>query len=318
MISVFDLFSIGIGPSSSHTVGPMRASYAFVNALKQQGLLPGTKRVEVECYGSLGQTGKGHGTGKAIILGLAGFEPESVDIEAIPAFLSEVDRSQSLLLAGEQPSQFARVGAIIFNRRKTLAAHSNGMTLRAFAGNALLLEQTYYSIGGGFIIEESHFANAKEEAARFDAAHPVPYPFESGAQLLAHCQESGLSISGLMLANEKVFRSEEEIKAGLRKIWQAMQACVERGCRSEGVLPGGLKVKRRAPALHRQLNCETNFNKDPLMVIEWVDLFALAVNEENAAGGRVVTALPTAPQASFRLCCITMTASCARWMTSCC
>jgi L-serine dehydratase len=221
---------------------------------------------------------------------LAGFEPESVDIEAIPAFLSEVDRSQSLLLAGEQPCQFARVGAIIFNRRKTLAAHSNGMTLRAFAGKALLLEQTYYSIGGGFIIEESHFANAKEEAARFDAAHPVPYPFESGAQLLAHCQESGLSISGLMLANEKVFRSEEEIKAGLRKIWQAMQACVERGCRSEGVLPGGLKVKRRAPALHRQLNCETNFNKDPLMVIEWVDLFALAVNEENAAGGRVVTA----------------------------
>lgn len=143
------------------------------------------------------------------------------------------------------------------------------MTLRAFAGDALLFEQTYYSIGGGFIIEESHFANAREEAARFDAAHPVPYPFESGAQLLAHCQESGLSISGLMLANEKVFRSEAEIKAGLRKIWQAMQGCVERGCRSEGVLPGGLKVKRRAPALYRQLCGETNFNKDPLMVMEW-------------------------------------------------
>ena len=148
----------------------------------------------------------------------------------------------------------------------------------------------YYSIGGGFIIEESHFANAREEAARFDAAHPIPYPFESGAELLAQCQESGLSISGLMLANEKVFRSEAEIKAGLRKIWQAMQGCVERGCKSEGVLPGGLKVKRRAPALYRQLCGETNFNKDPLMVIEWVDLFALAVNEENAAGGRVVTA----------------------------
>ncbi|WP_287145890.1 L-serine ammonia-lyase [Aeromonas sp.] len=290
MISVFDLFSIGIGPSSSHTVGPMRASCTFVKELKRQGLLPRIERVEVECYGSLGQTGKGHGTGKAIILGLAGFEPESVDIETIPAFLSEVDRNQSLLLAGEQPCQFARSGAIIFNRRKTLPAHSNGMTLRAFASETLQFEQTYYSVGGGFIIEESHFANAKEEAARFDAAHPIPYPFESGAQLLAHCQESGLSISGLMLANEKVFRSEQEIKAGLRKIWQAMQACVERGCRSEGVLPGGLKVKRRAPALHRQLSCETNFNKDPLMVIEWVDLFALAVNEENAAGGRVVTA----------------------------
>ncbi|MGY3887244.1 L-serine ammonia-lyase [Aeromonas aquatica] len=290
MISVFDLFSIGIGPSSSHTVGPMRASCAFVNALKQAGHLSRTERVVVECYGSLGQTGKGHGTGKAIILGLAGFEPELVDIEAIPTFLGQVEHSQTLRLAGEQPSHFPRVGAIIFNRRKTLPAHSNGMTLRAFAADELLFEQTYYSIGGGFIIEESHFANAKEEAARFDAAHPVPYPFESGAQLLAHCQESGLSISGLMLANEKVFRSEQEIKAGLRKIWQAMQGCVERGCRSEGILPGGLKVKRRAPGLYRQLNGETNFNKDPLMVMEWVDLFALAVNEENAAGGRVVTA----------------------------
>lgn len=290
MISVFDLFSIGIGPSSSHTVGPMRAACAFVHTLKQSALLSRTERVVVECYGSLGQTGKGHGTGKAIILGLAGFEPESVDIEAIPAFLDQVEHSQTLRLGGEQPSQFPRVGAILFNRRKTLPAHSNGMTLRAFAGDALLFEQTYYSIGGGFIIEESHFANAREEAARFDAAHPVPYPFESGAQLLAHCQESGLSISGLMLANEKVFRSEAEIKAGLRKIWQAMQGCVERGCRSEGVLPGGLKVKRRAPALYRQLCGETNFNKDPLMVMEWVDLFALAVNEENAAGGRVVTA----------------------------
>ncbi|MCH7369994.1 MULTISPECIES: L-serine ammonia-lyase [Aeromonas] len=290
MISVFDLFSIGIGPSSSHTVGPMRASCAFVNALKQAGHLSRTERVVVECYGSLGQTGKGHGTGKAIILGLAGFEPELVDIEAIPAFLGQVEHSQTLRLAGEQPSHFPRVGAIIFNRRKTLPAHSNGMTLRAFAADELLFEQTYYSIGGGFIIEESHFANAKEEAARFDAAHPVPYPFESGAQLLAHCQESGLSISGLMLANEKVFRSEQQIKAGLRKIWQAMQGCVERGCRSEGILPGGLKVKRRAPGLYRQLNGETNFNKDPLMVMEWVDLFALAVNEENAAGGRVVTA----------------------------
>ena len=290
MISVFDLFSIGIGPSSSHTVGPMRAACAFVHTLKQSALLSRTERVVVECYGSLGQTGKGHGTGKAIILGLAGFEPESVDIEAIPAFLDQVEHSQTLRLGGEQPSQFPRVGAILFNRRKTLPAHSNGMTLRAFAGDALLFEQTYYSIGGGFIIEEGHFANAREGAARLDAAHPRPHPLEGGAQLLAHCQESGLSISGLMLANEKVFRSEAEIKAGLRKIWQAMQGCVERGCRSEGVLPGGLKVKRRAPALYRQLCGETNFNKDPLMVMEWVDLFALAVNEENAAGGRVVTA----------------------------
>ncbi|MEI4967697.1 L-serine ammonia-lyase [Aeromonas caviae] len=290
MISVFDMFSIGIGPSSSHTVGPMRAACAFIQTLKANALLSRTGRVVVECYGSLGQTGKGHGTGKAIILGLAGFEPESVDIEAIPAFLAQVEQTQTLCLGGEQPSEFPRIGAILFNRRKTLPAHSNGMTLRAYEGDILVFEQTYYSIGGGFIIEESHFANAREEAARFDAAHPIPYPFESGAELLAQCQESGLSISGLMLANEKVFRSEAEIKAGLRKIWQAMQGCVERGCKSEGVLPGGLKVKRRAPALYRQLCGETNFNKDPLMVMEWVDLFALAVNEENAAGGRVVTA----------------------------
>lgn len=290
MISVFDMFSIGIGPSSSHTVGPMRAACAFIQTLKANALLSRTGRVVVECYGSLGQTGKGHGTGKAIILGLAGFEPESVDIEAIPAFLAQVEQTQTLCLGGEQSSEFPRIGAILFNRRKTLPAHSNGMTLRAYEGDTLVFEQTYYSIGGGFIIEESHFANAREEAARFDAAHPIPYPFESGAELLAQCQESGLSISGLMLANEKVFRSEAEIKAGLRKIWQAMQGCVERGCKSEGVLPGGLKVKRRAPALYRQLCGETNFNKDPLMVMEWVDLFALAVNEENAAGGRVVTA----------------------------
>ncbi|MEB5773759.1 L-serine ammonia-lyase [Aeromonas caviae] len=290
MISVFDMFSIGIGPSSSHTVGPMRAACAFIQTLKANALLSRTGRVVVECYGSLGQTGKGHGTGKAIILGLAGFEPESVDIEAIPAFLAQVEQTQTLCLGGEQPSEFPRIGAILFNRRKTLPAHSNGMTLRAYEGDTLVFEQTYYSIGGGFIIEESHFANAREEAARFDAAHPIPYPFESCAELLAQCQESGLSISGLMLANEKVFRSEAEIKAGLRKIWQAMQGCVERGCKSEGVLPGGLKVKRRAPALYRQLCGETNFNKDPLMVMEWVDLFALAVNEENAAGGRVVTA----------------------------
>ncbi|WP_324058454.1 L-serine ammonia-lyase [Aeromonas caviae] len=290
MISVFDMFSIGIGPSSSHTVGPMRAACAFIQTLKANALLSRTGRVVVECYGSLGQTGKGHGTGKAIILGLAGFEPESVDIEAIPAFLAQVEQTQTLCLGGEQPSEFPRIGAILFNRRKTLPAHSNGMTLRAYEGDTLVFEQTYYSIGGGFIIEESHFANAREEATRFDAAHPIPYPFESGAELLAQCQESGFSISGLMLANEKVFRSEAEIKAGLRKIWQAMQGCVERGCKSEGVLPGGLKVKRRAPALYRQLCGETNFNKDPLMVMEWVDLFALAVNEENAAGGRVVTA----------------------------
>ncbi|SIQ20541.1 L-serine dehydratase [Aeromonas sp. RU39B] len=290
MISVFDLFSIGIGPSSSHTVGPMRAARAFIEQLRSDQRLAQVTRVETECYGSLGQTGKGHGTGKAIMLGLAGFEPDTVDIDAIPAFLAELDRSETLLLGGSQPSAFPRQGAIIFNRRKTLACHTNGMTLRAFAGETLLFSQTYYSIGGGFIIEESQFATARSDALAFDLAHPVPYPFDTCAELLAHCNEQGLSVAAVMLANEKVFRSEAKIKEGLRRIWETMRSCIERGCRSEGMLPGGLKVKRRAPALYRQLTSETGFNKDPLMVMEWVDLFALAVNEENAAGGRVVTA----------------------------
>ena len=190
------------------------------------------------------------------------------------------------------------------------------MTLRAFDGETLILSRPTTPSAAASSSRRAT-SNAREEAACFDAAHPCPHPFESGAQLLAHCQGERPPISGLMLANEKVFRSEAEIKAGLRKIWQAMQGCVERGCRSEGVCPG-LKVKRRAPALYRQLCGETNFNKDPLMVMEWVDLFALAVNEENAAGGRVVTAPPTAaPPASFPPCCITMIASCARWMMSC-
>ncbi|ENY70614.1 L-serine ammonia-lyase, partial [Aeromonas diversa CDC 2478-85] len=290
MISVFDLFSIGIGPSSSHTVGPMRAAHSFIRHLEQQGLLKDIDRVETECYGSLGQTGKGHGTGKAIILGLAGFEPDTVDIDTIPAFLTAVEHNQTLLLGGVQPSRFPRQGAILFNRRKSLPLHANGMTLRAFSGDALLCEQTYYSIGGGFIIEESRFASAQAQAREEESARPLPYPFDSGAELLAHCKESGLSIAAVMLANEKVYRSEEQIKAGLRRIWETMRACVIRGCKSEGILPGGLKVKRRAPILFRQLTSEAGFNKDPLMVMEWVDLFALAVNEENAAGGRVVTA----------------------------
>ncbi|ALP41204.1 L-serine ammonia-lyase [Aeromonas schubertii] len=290
MISVFDLFSIGIGPSSSHTVGPMRAAHAFIQFLAQQQSLSRTTRVETECYGSLGQTGKGHGTGKAIILGLAGFEPDTVDIDLIPAFLGAAEQSETLALGGQQPSHFPRLGAIIFNRRKSLPLHANGMTFRAFDGDTLLCEQTYYSIGGGFIIEESQFASAREEANEEARQHPIPYPFDSGAELLAHCRESGLSIAAVMLANEKVFRREEEIKARLRRIWETMRACVTRGCKSEGILPGGLKVKRRAPALFRQLTSEAGFNKDPLMVMEWVDLFALAVNEENAAGGRVVTA----------------------------
>ncbi|MGP7733658.1 L-serine ammonia-lyase [Oceanimonas smirnovii] len=290
MISVFDIFSIGIGPSSSHTVGPMRAAHAFVQAMAEQGTLTRTTRVEVELFGSLGQTGIGHGTGKAVILGLGGFDPESVDVDMIPEFLQTVETSQEIVLNQTHPAAFPRSGAIVFHRRKTLPLHSNGMTCRAFEDDKVLAEQSYYSIGGGFIVKAEEFADTKAAAVAESSARPVPFPFKSGNELLQLCRENGMSISGLMMENEKVNRSEEEVVAGLREIWEVMKACVKRGCKTEGILPGGLKVKRRAPSLHRRLVSEAHYNKDPLSVMEWVDLFALAVNEENAAGGRVVTA----------------------------
>lgn len=294
MISVFDIFSIGIGPSSSHTVGPMRAATAFVDTLAEQGQLSAVSRVEVELFGSLGQTGIGHGSGKAVILGLAGFAPETVDIDSIPDFLATVAEQEQLLLGHTQRVSFPRQGAIIFHRRKSLPLHSNGMTCRAFTdspeGEQLLCEQSYYSIGGGFIVKAQEFADTKASAAAQSSAKPVPYAFSSGDQLLQLCQEHGLSISGLMLANEQVQRSEADIIAGLNTLWQTMSACISRGYKTEGILPGGLKVRRRAPALYRRLSSDQHYNKDPLSVMEWVDLFALAVNEENAAGGRVVTA----------------------------
>lgn len=297
MISVFDMFSIGIGPSSSHTVGPMRAAHAFVTAMEEQGILSQARRVEVELFGSLGQTGVGHGTGKAVILGLGGFDPETVDIDMIPGFLEQVESSQQLLLNQSHLADFPRTGAIVFHRRKTLPLHSNGMTCRAFVadtstdnGEKVLFEQSYYSIGGGFIVKAEEFADTKASAAAESSARPVPFAFKSGDQLLQLCRENGMSISSLMMANEKVNRSEEQVIAGLRKLWQTMKDSVTRGCKTEGILPGGLKVRRRAPSLLRRLNSESLYNQDPLSVMEWVDLFAMAVNEENAAGGRVVTA----------------------------
>lgn len=295
MISVFDMFSIGIGPSSSHTVGPMRAAQNFVRSLSEQGSLNAVSRVEVELFGSLGQTGIGHGSGKAVILGLAGFEPDTVDIEQIPDFLAQVEQNQRLLLNQCHSVTFPRSNAIVFHRRKTLPLHSNGMTCRAFTTDSeqteqLLAEQSYYSIGGGFIVKAEDFVQTKASAAAESSARPVPYPFHSGDELLALCHEHGLTVSELMLANEKVNRSEQEVITGLRQLWQVMQDCVTRGCITRGILPGGLKLRRRAPDLFDKLNDEAAANQDPLQVMEWVDLYAMAVNEENAAGGRVVTA----------------------------
>lgn len=288
IISAFDMFSIGIGPSSSHTVGPMRAAHQFTEQLKQQGVLQDVTRIKVELYGSLGQTGVGHGTGKAVILGLCGYLPESIDPDVIPGLLHQVHTEQTLKLGQEHSIKFPREGAITFHRRKTLKAHSNGMELVVWQGDKEIAREVYFSIGGGFIVKAEDFAKEKEAASQFAAENPPPYPYESAAELLALCKEHGLSISSLMLENEKVLRSPQQIKDELFHLWQTMRDCVDRGVRTEGILPGGLKVKRRAPSLYRRLSVEKS--SDPLQVMDWVNLFALAVNEENAAGGRVVTA----------------------------
>ncbi|MGB5426359.1 MAG: L-serine ammonia-lyase [Gammaproteobacteria bacterium] len=286
-ISVFDLFKIGIGPSSSHTVGPMRAAGMFVEGLADSGLIGTVTRLQVELFGSLGATGKGHGTDKALLLGLQGEVPEQVDTDSIPARIEQVRSSGRLLLPGNVELAFDVDKDLIFHRRKVLPYHPNGMIFHAFDNNdQLLLQRSYYSVGGGFVVNE---AAAGADRIVEDRTL-LPLPFTTGTALLAQCAEHGLSISQVMLQNERVWRSDDEIRTGLLHIWDVMQACVTRGCRTEGVLPGGLKVPRRAARLHRQLSSEQELHRVPLGTMDWVNLYALAVNEENAAGGRVVTA----------------------------
>ncbi|WP_028116741.1 L-serine ammonia-lyase [Ferrimonas senticii] len=288
MISVFDMFSIGIGPSSSHTVGPMRAANRFINDLHQQQRFNQVTEVQAELFGSLGQTGKGHGTGKAVVLGLLGETPEQCDPDTVEAKLAEVADDQSLLLDGKRTVAFPRKAGIIYHRRKSLPQHANAMTLKALGsdGNPIY-QRTYFSIGGGFVVDEDEIA---AQTSINQISSTQPYPFSSATELLSLCNQHGLSIASLMMANEKVLRSETEITEQLWQIWQTMLACVERGCRMEGILAGGLKLRRRAPALHRRLQAEGGTSHDPLNAMDWVNLFAMAVNEENAAGGRVVTA----------------------------
>ncbi len=283
-ISVFDLFKIGIGPSSSHTVGPMRAAFLFADGVKGQDHLG---RIQTELFGSLGATGKGHGTDKAVILGLMGEKPESVDTGIIPEQLKHLQQTQRLKVCGVRDIPFDSQTDLVFHRRKSLPYHPNGMRFRALDKDANILdERVYYSVGGGFVLDESAAGGDRIVEDATEVAHP----FNCAADLLALCAEQGLSVSGIMLRNEQSWRSEKEIRAGLLGIWRVMQDCVRHGCASEGVLPGGLKVKRRAPRLYRQLENETELNSVPLGTMDWVNLFALAVNEENAAGGRVVTA----------------------------
>ncbi|HEY1092999.1 MAG TPA: L-serine ammonia-lyase, partial [Burkholderiaceae bacterium] len=291
-VSVFDLFKIGIGPSSSHTVGPMRAARLFVRGLRHDGLLERTARVASQMYGSLGATGKGHGTDKAVLLGLAGHEPDTVDVEQIPALLDGIRVGGKILLAGEHQVGFDEAKDLTFFRRQSLPLHANGMKFSAFdAAGELLVEKTYYSVGGGFVVSEEVLADGNKQKVIAPDVTILPFPFKSGDELLVLTKTHGISIAEVMRRNERHWRSDEETRAGLLRIWQVMQDCVVRGCKTEGILPGGFKVKRRAPSLHASLTANPEAAlRDPLQVMDWVNLYALAVNEENAAGGRVVTA----------------------------
>ncbi|MFF9861003.1 L-serine ammonia-lyase [Streptomyces tendae] len=283
-ISVFDLFSIGIGPSSSHTVGPMRAARMFARRLRNEELLDSVASVRAELYGSLGATGHGHGTPKAVLLGLEGDSPRTVDVETADDRVEKIKSSGRISLLGEHEIAFAYDDDMVLHRRKALPYHANGMTLWAYdAEGAEVLTKTYYSVGGGFVVDED--AVGADRIVLDDTV--LKYPFRTGDELLRLARETGLSISALMLENERAWRDEDEIREGLLEIWRVMRACVDRGMTREGILPGGLKVRRRAANTARKLRSEG----DPqALAMEWITLYAMAVNEENAAGGRVVTA----------------------------
>ncbi|MEO4038334.1 L-serine ammonia-lyase [Micrococcaceae bacterium Sec6.3] len=295
-LSVLDLFSIGIGPSSSHTVGPMRAARRFTSSLQQNDVLDSTHRMKAELYGSLAATGIGHGSDTAVLLGLAGQDPETIDPDACVGLVKDIVDSSRMPLDGRREIHFDRRKDMVLHMRQNLPGHPNGMRLTAFdeAGEELHTRD-YYSVGGGFVVtsdeleaelDEARDVNRKDEATE----GAEPYPFSSGAELVAHCRANGISIAELMLANEAVKHDLGELRGKLLAIWAVMEECVENGTtRTEPILPGGLKVRRRAPALRAHLEAQTG-EKDPMWAMEWVNLFALAVNEENASGGRIVTA----------------------------
>jgi L-serine dehydratase len=286
-LSVFDIFKVGIGPSSSHTMGPMRAARDFVLGLKRDGLLEQTRQIAARLYGSLALTGAGHGTDRAVLVGLEGADPQTADPDSIEPTVQRIRTSGRIKLLGEHEIAFDEPMQLLFMRHETLPRHSNGMRFTALTDRLeILREEEIYSIGGGFVIRGDDWED-RAVAASSEQAAP-PYPFASGADLLALCREHGLEIYELVMANERTWRSEPQVRAGLLNLWRVMQACVERGFRQTGVLPGVLKVRRRAPKMYRVLTESTAAR--PLDVMDWVNAYALAVNEENAAGGRVVTA----------------------------
>jgi L-serine dehydratase len=288
-VSTFDLFKIGIGPSSSHTVGPMRAAARFVSRwLQENGDLQRTARVRAEVFGSLALTGRGHGTDKAVLMGLEGHLPNLIDPDIIPAALARIRDGKKIRLLGTHEIGFDEKQDLIMNKRQKLPFHTNGMRFTAFdAAGEVIATRDYYSVGGGFVVNQDE---AAEDRIVADTTE-LPYPFHSGNELLRQCEAHGLTMAELMFANEHAWRDDDEIRQGLRDLWAAMQACVARGIREEGTLPGGLHVQRRAPALFTELSSKPEAAmRDPLTTLDWVNLYALAVNEENAAGGRVVTA----------------------------
>lgn len=287
IVSVLEGFSIGIGPSSSHTVGPMRAAFRFISSLKAQEFLEDVSSVKIELYGSLAMTGEGHATDMALLLGLEGETPEGVDPDSVPFRIAKIEREKKLSLFGRFPIAFDPDKDLSFLKGKKLPFHSNAIRFIAMdLKKKVLLKEVYYSIGGGFVLEHKEALNPlKKEERR------VPFPFKSAAELMEHCQREKKAIWEIVFENEKALHSEEVLREGIRRIWRAMCESVERGIRIEGELPGGLKVMRRAPDLYKALkDSEHQIEKDPTLVMEWVSLFALAVNEENAAGSRVVTA----------------------------
>lgn len=288
-ISAFDLFSIGIGPSSSHTMGPMRAAKKFVDFLSRRHLLNNTYQIKAELYGSLALTGKGHGTDRAILLGLEGHTPEGVNPDSVEGIIHNIRHHQTLQLPGTHSISFNEEKHLIFHYDEVLPFHPNGMRFTAKdAEGKVLASKVYYSIGGGFIVEEE---KVDPESPIGDHAHAIPYPFHTAEELLLHCKNQNKTIEQIVMDNERTWRTDAEIDEGLFRIWDVMQRCVERGCRSEGILPGGLNVRRRAANLYKNLNQQPNQGKnEPDSVMKWVSVWALAVNEESAAGGRVVTA----------------------------
>lgn len=288
MLSAFDIFKIGIGPSSSHTVGPMRAALLFARSLEQRGLLARVARLRVDLFGSLGATGHGHATDQGVILGLFGDAPDTVRPETVQPRLEALRRGGTLMLLGTTPIAFNRVRDIVFRGEESLPEHPNAMRFTAFAtDDAVLAEGSYFSVGGGFVVEGG-------QAVAQTAAVAVPHPFSTGDELMAQCRENGLSVAALVLRNECAWRPEAEVRAGLLRIWGVMQQCVQRGFGIDNplaaqALPGPLRMRRRAGELHRELLAQAGA-ADPLAAMDWVNAFAMAVNEENAAGGRVVTA----------------------------